>query len=186
MVKIAETAAVRVLAAGALAVFCVACAAHRPDRSGTRWQGVAGEFGASMLITDDHDQLLRDWARAPASFDLSALPVVGNVRKGQKAYAVIFFVNCLDAKDDRCELRSDFSVSNPDGSRYGGYQDRTLWSGARPARDSISLAVPYLLFKADPEDAEGAYTFSARIRSPDASTTVELARTLIVHGSDDE
>lgn len=139
-----------------------------------------GTFGAELIITDQHEQLERNWSGAVSRGQYPTISKINHVERGKRVHFILIFSNCIRVKDGVCPMTVKFSVIAPDGSEYGSIADRTLWSGEPPARDLVYLGVPYVSFEADPVDPPGQYRVTAVVRGAEGSVPVELAQPLLV------
>lgn len=133
-----------------------------------------------MYIVEDHAGLLESWASRSQPFDLASLPNIDYVSKGLEAHVVLFFVNCLKPSTCGSDFVADFTVLKPDGSEYGTYRGRRMWSGDPPPEDLFRLALPYVVFVAEPDDPVGPYHFRARISAAGTDNAIDLSRTVVV------
>lgn len=147
------------------------------------WQLQEGRFSADLLVTNEHEELIRQWdrlGRHPGQWP--RVSVIESARKGEKVHAVVVFRGCLTPDRHPCLMRMDYIVNRPDGSRYGAFLDADLWSDATPAPDPtlVHLAGPYIEFLPETDDPLGTYTTIVRIRSLTRPEGIELRRTLNV------
>ena len=144
------------------------------------WQSTKVDFGASLYLTAEHQAFLRLVDQMDSDQEIQNLASKTTARRGEPVRVVLLFKNCHGTTDQYCEMRGDFDVSKPDGSRYGGYENRLLWSTARPELDKPTIARPYLEFIADPMDPSGEYQFSVTIRNANGGDPITLMRTLTI------
>lgn len=153
-----------------------------PSPSREYWSWRDERFSADLLVTNKHDELVQQWnslASDPEQWPTVA--VVDSARRGEKVHAIVIFRGCM-APGRPCGMELDYFVLKPDGTRYGDFPDRVLWSEATPVPDPrlVYLGGPYLEFMADPGDPFGEYEFVVRIRSLENPEGIELRRTLRV------
>jgi hypothetical protein len=171
------------IATGLLWQVSLAAASTAVDPADKGWLWHDNRFSADLLVTNEHDELVRQWGSAgrhPGQWP--NVPMLESARRGEKVHAVVVFAGCLSPEGHPCVMRMDFSMIRPDGSRYGAFADADLWSETSPPPDPkvVNLAGPYIEFMAEPDDPLGTYTIVVRIRSPTTAEGIELRRTLDV------
>jgi len=146
------------------------------------WGKSHGGFRAELIITDQHEQIERDWIEIVSGGGYPVISKIDHVGRGQNVHVLLFFSNCIKIIDGLCPMTVDFSVTKPDGTEYGAIRNQALWSGEPPARDLVYLGGPYVAFQADPGDPNGPYQVTAVIRGAQGSISLKVAEVLSVDG----
>lgn len=151
------------------------------------WAWRDDRFSVDLVVTRRHADLVRQWGDLGTHSDQwPTVAVTQRIRRGEKVHAVVLFRGCLSSSEQPCVMEMDYVLLRPDGSSYGAYRHRPLWSADQAAPDPrlVYLGGPYLEFVADPGDPLGVYEFVARIRSAENPEGIELRRALEVISED--
>jgi hypothetical protein len=148
--------------------------------SSNEWHKSAGEFEATMVITDKYQDFLEAWQKPASPNYRPNISTTETAVRGQTVRVILLLVNCTQNESGNCNTRVDFKITKPDGSVYDTYKDNELWQGKQPPKDLIILSNSSLGFNVEQDDPYGVYQISATIRDENSGKNFELLRRLTV------
>ncbi|HXV75125.1 MAG TPA: hypothetical protein VD788_02320 [Candidatus Polarisedimenticolaceae bacterium] len=155
-------------------------AAAQWQRNGKQWPDSAWSksesgFSAMLLMSDNPDEVVRDWETPDAPVTVRA---VNTITRGVPIVGFVVFAGCEPDERGNCNASVDFIVLKPDGSEYVNFPDRDLWRGKpAPPKDTLRLAAEYVGVIIEPDDPLGEYEVRASIHDRNADAHLELRRT---------
>lgn len=140
----------------------------------------AGDFGASLMLTDDHNGLFEAWNRPPSPDYGPNISVVDSAERGDVILAFVIFTGCAEDLDGNCNLTVEYSAYFPDGEDYGGHTGN-LWVGhPDPGLGSLQLSEDNLGLRIEADDPFGEYRIVVEIVDNVSGTNYSLETQLTV------
>jgi len=148
-----------------------------PDEA---WRKADGDFGAMLLLTNQPQEFVAEWARGQSQPEGPRLRTTAAASRGDLVAAIILFTHCQAADTGMCRSYVDFKVLRPDGSTYATHRDVMLWNGPPPHGDSVQIGNARLDFQVEKDDPFGIYEIHADVVDQVAQRKVSLVQALAV------
>ena len=176
----------RIVPPAILLVFAITSPCHAQWRSNGGLEEdnpssvAAGDFGASLMLTDDHNGLFEAWNRPPSPDYGPNISVVDSAERGDIILAFVIFTGCEEDLDGHCNLTVEYSAYFPDGEDYGEHSGE-LWVGKPdPGIGSLQLSEGNLGLRIEADDPFGEYRIVAKIVDKVSGANYSLETTLTV------
>jgi hypothetical protein len=136
------------------------------------WSKSENGFSATLLLTDEPDDVLRTWTSPSAGV---AFQAADTITRGAAIVAFVFFSGCEADKHGMCNASADFTILRPDGSEYESFADRDLWKGKpAPPKGMLRLSAEYVGVVIEPGDPLGEYEVQVSVHDLNTGTTLDL------------
>ena len=134
----------------------------------------AGDFGVQIVLTADEDQFRQTWnsSRTPPK-----LSTTNTVRPGGSVSALIIFGGCASNSGGVCNVVSEFTLDNPDGSKTPG-GGGPVWSGKPLPQRLLQLGQASMTLGFDKSDPVGDYKITANVKDKVSGRTLSVVARL--------
>lgn len=118
-------------------------------------------FGASLLLTDKDDDVIKRWDIPSLAFNV---PTIDTIEKGVPITPLIFFAGCKKDAKGNCNVVASYKIWQPDGKLYGELPDMEVWRDKpAPLDKMLGLTVQYVKIIIEPKDPYGKYIVDAEV-----------------------
>jgi hypothetical protein len=118
-------------------------------------------FGASLLLTDNEDQVFQNWLIPSKVVDVST---AYEIEKGKTLTLLIVFGGCGSDSKGNCDVDVDYIIYQPDGKVYADVKNVEVWQGKpAPPDRSIELSAGYLRIIIEQHEQVGTYDIQASV-----------------------
>lgn len=145
------------------------------------WMARSGDFGAALLVTDDHEGFFEAWNEPASDGYAPRISAVSQANRGDVVVALVLFTGCEADGQGNCNSEIDFKVVNPDGTVYANMEGAELWKlKPAPVNGVMQLGVTYLGFEIEPDDQLGEYRIEAVVMDLNGKNKLNLLQKLSV------
>jgi hypothetical protein len=139
-----------------------------------------GDFGASLMLTDDANGLFEAWDHPPSRDYGPNISVVDSAERGDIILAFVIFTGCEDDSTGNCNLTVRYTAYFPNGSVYGELSG-SLWVGRpSPGSGPLQLSEDNLGLRIEADDPFGEYRIVAEIADKVSGSNFSLETMLNV------
>jgi len=127
-------------------------------------------FGAAIIVVKDPKSFVEMWNKP----DFPDFDTVHDVQRSDQIGAFIMFAGCKPGTNNKCDVRVDYSLINPDGKAIGDSLDQVVWNDDPPPPSNTHISKASMVLEFKDSNKPGEYKVRAVVRDTNAAITLRL------------